>query len=415
MLLSGLAQAGQVCRQGGPSQTGVADIPQGGIHRRPGSYRRLARPLLPGGRSALNQKAVEAVATKEWVRIGREDAEAFARDLFERAGVEAETAATVAAALIEAELEGHSSHGLLHAPTYLRRILAGTIARSGRPRLVHGSGAVQVFDVGLALGHPAAEALAQVAVAEARRHGLAAVAARSATHFGVAGRYARMIAEAGMAGIVMCNTRPMMPAPGGKVAVVGNNPLAIAVPCAGAPPIVFDMAMSATAMGRIRQAAQEGKPIAPGLAVDSEGHETTDAAAALAGMLLPAGGAKGFGLALMVDLLCALAGGAAGGELNTMHGAPEVKADCSWLMLALDPQRFGLAVPYAERVAGLAAQVRGAAPEPALALPGDRRHAARRAARDIITLAPSVADSLETLSLELGGGRLPARNDTTDP
>ena len=347
------------------------------------------------------------------VRIGRADVEAFTRDLFERAGVESATAATVAAALVEAELEGQSSHGLLQAPTYVRRVLAGTISRSARPRQVHRSGAVSIFDVGLALGHAAAEELVQVSVAEAGQHGIAAVAARSATHFGVAGRYARMIADAGMVGIVMCNTRPMMPAPGGQLAVVGNNPLAIAVPCAGAQPIVFDMAMSATAMGRIRQAAQEGRPIAPGLAVDASGRETTDAAAALAGMLLPVGGAKGFGLALMVDLLCALAGGAAGGEVGFMHGAPEVKADCSWLLLALDPKHFGLDMPYAERVAELAAPVRAAAPDPALALPGDRRRAAREAGQETVRLAPAVAESLEKLSLELGGGRLSGHDGAT--
>lgn len=341
------------------------------------------------------------------VRISRQHAEVFVGRLFELAGVEPGTAETVARALVEAELEGNPSHGLLQAPVYVRRVLAGTISRTADLREIHRSGAVSVFDAGLALGHAAAEQLAGIAVERAREHGISAVAARGATHFGVAGRYARMIAEAGMAGIVMCNTRPMMPFPGGRQRAVGNNPLAIAVPCAGHPPIVFDMAMSAAAMGRIRQAGQKGDPIPSGWAVDADGRDTTDANAAIAGMLLPAGGAKGFGLALMVDLLCAMSGGAAGLEIGSMYDDPQTGWESSWLFLAIDTERFGLPMLYAARVAELAAEVRKAAPDPSMAMPGDRKRAARARAGEFITLAAGTAASLDALSSELGGEPLP--------
>jgi LDH2 family malate/lactate/ureidoglycolate dehydrogenase len=226
-------------------------------------------------------------------------------------------------------------------------------------------------------------------------------------HFGIAGRYARMIAGKGMVAIIMCNTRPMMPVPGGTRPVVGNNPLSIAVPCTGRDPIVFDMAMSASALGRIRQAAREGQPIPAGWAVDAEGRDTTDAQAAIDGMLLPAGGAKGFGLALMIDFLCALSGGAAGSELGPLYGPPDVRADGSWLMLALDPARFGLDQAYAERVAALAGVVSSSAPEPTMALPGDRKRAARTRAQEKISLTAKLAASLGALSKELGGEPLP--------
>jgi LDH2 family malate/lactate/ureidoglycolate dehydrogenase len=370
--------------------------------------------------SGCRRAALPSIAGKEPVRdrrstvkdggaplqIPKDRAERLVCQLFEKAGVEANVARLVAVALVEAELEGSAAHGLLQVPVYVRRVLAGTIAKTAEPTELHRTGAISVFDAGLALGHAAAEQLAGIAIAEAHQHGLAAAAARSATHFGVAGRYARMIAEAGIVGIVMCNTRPMMPVPGGRTAVVGNNPLAISVPCAGQPPIVFDMAMSAAAMGRIRQAAQEGQPIPEGWAVDAAGRDTTDAEMALEGVLLPAGGPKGFGLALMIDLLCALSGGAAGSEIGVMHGDPEAKWECSWFFLALDPARFGLDQPYAERVAALAEQVRRSAPDPAVALPGDRRRAAMVAAGDMVTLAPRVAASLEALSQELGGAPL---------
>ena len=344
---------------------------------------------------------------KKPVELRKDQAEQFLCQLFELAGVERGTAIATAEALVEAELEGNASHGLLQAPVYVRRLLAGTISGTARLEEIHRSGAVSVFDAGLGLGHAAAGQLAAIAADDARKHGVAVATVRNATHFGVAGRYARMLAEAGLIGIVMCNSRAMMPAPGGREPVVGTNPLAIAVPCAGNPPIVFDMAMSAAAMGRIRQAAQKGEAIPLGWAVDAEGRHTSDAGAAIRGMLLPAAGPKGFGLALMVDLLCALSGGTAGSELGSLYAPPEEKADCSWLFIAIDPAQFGLAMPYAERVAELADHVRRTAPDPSLALPGDRKRAAAAKAGDSFKLAPAVAADLNTLSRQLGGIELP--------
>lgn len=340
---------------------------------------------------------------KKPVELRNDQAAKFLCRLFELAGAEPGTARTISDALIEAELEGNASHGLLQAPVYVRRLLAGTISGTARLKEIHRNGAVSVFDAGLGLGHAAAGQLAALAASDARKHGVAAATVRSATHFGVAGRYARMLAEAGLIGIVMCNSRAMMPGPGGREPVVGNNPLAIAVPCAGQPPIVFDMAMSAAAMGRIRQAAQKGEAIPLGWAVDAEGRDTTDAEAAIRGLLLPAAGPKGFGLALMVDLLCALSGGTAGTELGSLYAPPEEKADCSWLFIAIDPAQFGLAMPYAERVAKLAETVRRTAPDPSFALPGDRKRAAAAKAGGSFKLAPAVAADLDALSRQLGG------------
>ena len=212
-----------------------------------------------------------------------------------------------------------------------------------------------------------------------------------------------------MIGIVICNTRPILPAPGGAQPVVGNNPLAIAVPAAGRPPIVFDMAMSAGAMGKVRLAARLGQPIPEGWAVDSTGSPTTDAAAALEGMLLPAGGAKGFGLALMIDFLCALSGGSVGPECGFMYGEASAPADCSWLLIVIDPEHFGLEQPFAERVEQLAKFVLaspslpGAAP---VSLPGDRKLVAERSAAGMVRLPVSLVADLERISAEVGG---PAR------
>ena len=341
--------------------------------------------------------------TSERVEINTSRARLYLTDLFVAAGAAGDAAATVAEALVEADVQATSSHGMLQAPTYLRRLRAGTISGTADLTRVHESGAVTVFDAGLALGHAVARQAMGHAIASARTHGMGAAAVRSATHFGIAGRHARVAADAGLIGIAMCNSRPMLPAPGGSRPVVGNNPLAIAVPIAGRPPIVFDMAMSAVAMGKVRLAAERGEAIPEGWALDASGRPTTDAADGLRGMLLPAAGAKGFGLALMVDFLCALAGGSAGVELSPMYGNPATPADCSWLLLAIDPTHFALAEPYAERVAALAAAILA---DEGAALPGDRKLAAERDAAGIITVPRSLVRDLDALAAEMGGPKL---------
>lgn len=336
-------------------------------------------------------------------------AEEFLGGLFRAAGVDPEAAGETARALVQAELEGAGSHGFLQAPNYLRRIMAGTIARGGAIRLVHDSGGVAVYDAGLILGQAAAAQAMDAACRIAGRLGVAAVAVRAATHFGVAGHHARRAADRGVIGIAMCNTRPMMPAPGGAAAVVGNNPLAIAVPVQGRAPVVFDMAMSAAAMGRVRQAAGRGEPIPQGWAVDAGGQDTTDAAAAMGGMLLPAAGPKGFGLALMVDLLCALAGGVGGAGARSMFADPAAPAECAWLLLAIDPRHFRLSEPYELRVRALVEDVLGAplraGAEP-VRLPGDRGRALAAASGGMVALDPAVVDELDAISAGLGGPAL---------
>ena len=335
------------------------------------------------------------------VKVSADRARDFVRALFVSAGVDAEAAALVAEGLIEADLQGAGSHGLLQAPNYLRRVRAGTISRTASLRLVHSSGAITVFDAGLALGHAVAPKAMEKAVASASIYGIAAVAIRAATHFGVAGRHVRAAAEAGLIGIAMCNSRVMLPAPGGTRPLVGNNPLAIAVPAAGRSPIVFDMAMSAAAMGKIRLAARRGESIPEGWALDSDGQPTTDAAAAIRGMLQPAAGAKGFGLALVINLLCALSGGSAGGEVAPMYGEPSAPSDCSWLLIAIDPAHFGLSQPHAQRVAELAEAMQQL--DPNASFPGDRKLEAERRSGGMIAVPRALVEDLERLSIELNG------------
>ena len=139
----------------------------------------------------------------------------------------------------------------------------------------------------------------------------------------------------------MCNTRPLMPAPGGAERVVGNNPIAIALPTDGEIPIVLDMATSEAAMGKIRMAEKANETIPPTWAVTAQGMPTTDPSEAIAGMLLPAAGAKGFGLSFLIDLMCGLLSqGATGSQVRPLYGDFSVPYDCSHLFIAIDVAHF---------------------------------------------------------------------------
>jgi LDH2 family malate/lactate/ureidoglycolate dehydrogenase len=192
-----------------------------------------------------------------------------------------------------------------------------------------------------------------------------------------------------------------MPAPGGAEALVGNNPVAIALPSAGEFPAEADMALSATAMGKIRLAAAAGARIPEDWALDSEGRPTTDPAAAIKGMLLPAAGPKGFGLAFVIDLLCGgLSDGAVGAEVRPLYGDPAEPYRCAHFFLAIDAGHFPPGERFAGRVRDQAMRVsrskRGPRVERVYA-PGELVWAMRQASDGVCRLeAATVRSLLET-------------------
>jgi LDH2 family malate/lactate/ureidoglycolate dehydrogenase len=194
-----------------------------------------------------------------------------------------------------------------------------------------------------------------------------------------------------------------MPPPGGAERIVGNNPLAIALP-SDDEILVTDMAMSATAMGKIRLADSAGKPIPEGWATDTEGRPTTDPAAAIKGMLLPAAGPKGFGLALAIDLLCGgLSGGAITDEVQPLYGNPSEPYRCSHLFLAIDPAAYGM-TDLPRRVARVQEKTRNARRTPGsdtIYAPGDLERARRAANGDECPVPPDLIEKLKEAERKL--------------
>lgn len=345
--------------------------------------------------------AVAAGTKTEAVAIPAERLASAVAGILAGIGVRKEDAEVVAADLVAADLEGIASHGVMLLPMYIDRLIKGSVSRSSAGEVVSDRGGAIVIDAGNALGQLTARQAVTLAVARAREIGLAAVGVRNGFHFGTAGRYARMMAAENCIGIVLSNTRPLMPAPGGAQALVGNNPIAIALPSAGDFPVEADMALSATAMGKIRLAAAAGQSIPADWAIDADGRPTTDPAAAIRGMLLPAAGPKGFGLAFVIDLLCGgLSDGAVGAGVRPLYGDPAEPYGCAHFFLAIHAGHFPAGDRFAERVRDEAAHVSTSKRSPGVDrvyAPGELVWAARQASAGICRLdAQTVRSLIET-------------------
>ena len=327
--------------------------------------------------------------------------------VFGALGFSTSAAGRVAESLVAADLRGIPSHGVLLVPMYVQRIQEGSVSLRERAEPVQDLGAIAVLDGGNALGQLTGEQAMRLAVAKARRYGVGVVTVRNAFHFGRAFRYAELAATSGCIGIVAANTRPLMPAPGGASAVVGNNPVAIGVPRPDSEPVILDIALSEAAMGKIRLAAGEERSIPATWATDDQGRPTTDPNAALAGLLLPTGAHKGFGLAFMVDVLTGvLSGGGYGRHVKGLYADTSVPNNCTHFFLALDVAAFGDPAGFGQRLADLTGQVLASDLAPGVDrvyLPGERE-ATRytRTVHDGVALEPSVLARLRATAAALG-------------
>ena len=327
-------------------------------------------------------------------------------DIFKAVGIAAEDAQVVAADLVAADLEGIASHGVMLLPMYVERIVKGSVSVRSGGEVVSDRGGAIVIDAGHALGQLTARQAVRLVVARAREIGIAVAVVRDGFHFGTAGRFARMIAEHNCIGIVLSSTRPLMPAPGGAEAMVGNNPIAVALPSTGEFPVEADMALSATAMGKIRLAAAAGQSIPQDWAIDAEGRPTTDPAAAIKGMLLPAAGPKGFGLAFVIDLLCGgLSDGAIGAEVSPLYGDPAEPYRCAHFFLAIDAGHFPAGDRFAQRVHNQAARVSASKRGPGvdrIYAPGELVWATRQGSADVCRLDAQTVKSLVETATRVG-------------
>ncbi|BBK36797.1 sulfolactate dehydrogenase [Allostella sp. ATCC 35155] len=315
-----------------------------------------------------------------------------ARRVLLAAGTEAGSAAIVADALVAADADGIASHGVARLPAYADQVRSGKVDGDARPVVRRTAAATLAVDAADGFAFPAVRLGLAAAADLAPETGIVAVGVHRSHHFGVAGHHVERLAERGLVGLAFTNSPAALAPWGGHRPIYGTNPIAFACPRRGAPPLVIDLSLSKVARGRIMVAAQKGEPIPEGWAVDSTGRPTTDAAAALAGTMLPLGDAKGAALALMVELLAAgLTGGNYGWEAGSFFTADGSKPRIGHLFIAIHPPALA-GEGFLERVEVLLGAVLG---QEGVRLPGDRRLAARaRAAAEGVSIPDALAAEL---------------------
>ncbi|HLJ91135.1 MAG TPA: Ldh family oxidoreductase [Candidatus Angelobacter sp.] len=226
-------------------------------------------------------------------------------------GMKEEDARVTAEVLVNADLWGTFTHGTNSLYRYLRKIRLGGIDPSASPEVLRESPGWAIIDGHAAMGMVTAAKAMRLAIQKAKSTGIAYVGVKNGSHFGAAGCYANMAAESQMIGLAMSNADPNMAAPGGTTSVIGNNPLAVAIPTGSEKTIMLDIAMSTAAAGKIHAAKRLGVPIPGDWLVDGDGTPTADYSRwPEVGSMLPMGGHKGYGLALMIESLAAVLTGA---------------------------------------------------------------------------------------------------------
>lgn len=302
------------------------------------------------------------------------------RRIFQSAGLNEQDAKVVAGALIDAEASGVESHGVMRLKAYMDRLESGLISVHPNIEVRENGIAIQI-DGGNGLGQVVMCRTAEKCIQTARQYGAAVAAVSHSNHFGTAAYYANRIARAGCIGFVATNAGATMAPFGGMDLLLGTNPFAVAFP-AREQIFCADMATSAAAKGKIRIYEKQGKPLPVGWALDAEGNETTDALAAVKGILLPMGGHKGYSLAMAVDALCGLLSGA-----NLSCEAPSVFdtgrcSDVGHFVCVVDIAHFLPLAEFEDRAQQWFDKLRNSKPRPGMTvmIPGEPETNRRAAA-----------------------------------
>jgi LDH2 family malate/lactate/ureidoglycolate dehydrogenase len=302
--------------------------------------------------------------------------------VLQKAGAPAHNAEVQAWWLVEADLTGRSSHGMRRLPLLVERIHRGLAVPWAEGELAWCRPTALMIDGQRGLGPVIGRRAISEGVEAARREGVVVVAVRNANHLGILSPYVEHIAEAGQIGLVLTTTEALVHPWGGRAAIVGTNPIAVGVP-ARPHPLVLDMATSAVSMGRILHHLEVGEPLGPGWAIDGDGKPTVEAGAAAGGALSPFGGAKGYALAIALEVLV---GSVTGTSLGTaLRGTLDSVEVCTKgdLFVCIEPTILH-GREYSDEVSRYLDEVRHAPLAPgfdAISVPGDRMRQARENGR----------------------------------
>jgi len=326
---------------------------------------------------------------------------------FEAAGMPAADARTIASLMAEADMQGSDGHGVIRLVPYLKRIRAGGVNLKPDIRIETERAAMALLNGDNAMGHLVMKRAAEIAIEKAKTAGVAWVGARWSNHAGPASLYAKMMLPHDMLGLYFAvGNANHLPPWGGVEMLLSTNPIAAAIPAGEEPPIVLDMATTVAAYGKVKAKAARGEAMPEGWMVDREGKPLTDPRRAAEGFLLPIGGYKGYGLALVVGLLAGTLNGAAmGRDVIDFNADAETATNTGQAIVAIDPSAFGDVAAFKAAVDKLIRDLRNSERMPGVEhifMPGEQSHAkAVRQKKEGIAIAPSLMQTLDRLAEQL--------------
>ncbi len=348
-------------------------------------------------------------------RIAADAVRALIADAMVKSGLPQADADKVAELMLEADLTGADAHGVFRLPQYVHRLKIGGLNPRPDIKVDRTAPATALVDGDNGMGHLVVARAAETAVELARETGVAWVGLRMSNHAGAAGVYAALPLKADMIGLyaAVANANHM-PLAGGAENLLGTNPIAFAIPAGEEPPLVLDIATSIVSYGTIKNHRLRNVPLQPTWMVDPDtGAAVTDPHKTADALLLPMGGYKGAGLALMIGMLAGVLNGAFfGRDCVDFNATPEKINNTGQFVLALDPARFQKLETFKAEVDRHIRELRASKtlPGESVRLPGEER-ARRRADRLAhgLALAPELLAQLEKLATELGIEPLAAR------
>lgn len=310
------------------------------------------------------------------------------------AGTSEANARPLADATASTEADGIASHGLAYIPIYCEHVQCGKVDGKANPILTCPAPSVIAVDAATGFAHPAIVLGFKTLVSRAREQGIAALAVRNSYNCGVLGYHTRRLAAEGLLAIGFTNAPASIAPVGGRRPVVGTNPFSLAAPNGeGAAEVLIDQSASVIAKSEIMKHAREGLPIPPEWALDPDGRPTTDPEIGLKGSMAPAGGYKGVGVAMMVEIMAAaMTGATLGVNASPFSGTKGGPPKTGQFFLAINPDATSGGL-FADRLAGLVEEMRD---QPGVRVPGDGRSAARRRAeRKGVAVNPATLERIK--------------------
>jgi L-2-hydroxycarboxylate dehydrogenase (NAD+) len=342
------------------------------------------------------------------VRIDPARLRAWIASAFEQVGIPTIDAATIAALMAEADVQGSDGHGVIRVPNYVKRIKAGGVNTKPNIHIVRERAATALINGDNGMGHLVMIRAAELAIEKARTTGIAWVGSQWSNHAGPASLYARMPMAAGMIGLYYAvGNANHLPPWGGLDMLLSTNPIAAAVPAGEETPIVLDMATTVAAYGKVKAYAQRGLTMPEGWMIDRAGQPLTDPNRANEGFLLPIGGYKGYGLSLLVGLLAGTLNGAAmGADVVDFNADAKTPTNTGQAVVAIDIEAFGDPREFRAAVDKLVRELRASERMPGverILLPGEQSEAKRRENTRLgVPLPPSLIATLNQCAADLG-------------